>query len=106
MPGVSTDRADAVTADTEGCVVDPLLLLHLEELLLLHLEEPGVAAGHPVVSPAPVPVGVHLAAGLTVDRPPVSTDQTVVLPGGSTDWSQPDWSTLIGPELPLSCLRQ
>ena len=68
---INTDLANTVAADTECCVVDPLLLLHLEE--------PGVAAGDPVVGAAPVPVTVQLAAGLAVDSPPVSSHQAVVL---------------------------
>ena len=64
-------RADAVAPHTEGGVVDPVPGLQLPE--------PGVTAGDPVVGPAPVPVLVHLAAGLAVHRPPVTRHQAVVL---------------------------
>ena len=73
----NTYRADTVTAHTEGGVVDPVPVLQLPE--------PGVAAGHPVVGAAPVPRGVQLAAGLTVDCPPVSSYQAEVLASRSTN---------------------
>ena len=73
-------RADAVTAHTEGGVVYPVPVLQLEE--------PGVTAGHPVVSSPPVAMTVHLAAGLAIHSPPVTLHQAVVL--HITTYTQPN----------------
>ena len=73
-------RADAVTAHTEGGVVDPVPVLQLEE--------PGVTAGHPVVSSAPVAMTVDLTTGLAIHSPPVPLHQAVVL--HHITYSQPD----------------
>ena len=75
-----TYRADAVTAHTEGGVVDPVPVLQLEE--------PGVTAGHPVVSSAPVAMTVDLTTGLAIHCPPVPLHQAVVL--HITTYSQPN----------------
>ena len=75
-----TYRADAVTAHTEGGVVDPVPVLQLEE--------PGVTAGHPVVSSPPVSMTVHLTTGLAIHSPPVPLHQAVVL--HHTTYTQPD----------------